>query len=520
MFDDEDQTNEDTVAKVPAQTTASTFDLENTVKTLPPVDKYLKRADQEFEAQESERPQYVKRMEARSKSYDQVLDDLSTRTFDEAKPTFDVPNFKAPEPQADPIKAFGSFGSVLGILASAFTRKPLQNSIMAMTAVNQAEQAADKTAYDHAWNEYQTATKVALEKIGFEKQMYQNAIDIYKTDNAKGIGLLNGIAAQMQNEKLMFAAKHDPAMALSMASNMISAYDKWSDANDEIQNRHLVNQHIEEKRQEAIAAGRPFTAADAADAKNDILQQIDPKWARANSGTPNRASEMIRLNEEEKKEVADAEQSLSGPELAARKIQIKAKFDEERRRLYAPKDVVGAADIGKDIRAIDDAMPRIEAMEALVDYNPEIVGVRARTNQFLGAVVGQLGKDISNEAARVNAVRQIAGTLEGPMSRLYTGSGQWSKAKSELLGSINPATGLLTTPDQFHNAINFLKGDLATMRERRQGQLDRAPGNPTIAPLPGVTLPPGIPPGSKKIGTKDGNDVYQTPDGKRLMVTK
>ena len=36
--------------------------------------------------------------------------------------------------------------------------------------------------------------------------------------------------------------------------------------------------------------------------------------------------------------------------------------------------------------------------------------------------------------------------------------------------------------------------------------------------LGGSALPPGIPPGSVKIGTSGGNPVYQTPDGKKLVV--
>lgn len=508
----------------PVQSSASTFDLDNTVNNLMTgANSMLTRGQKAFDAQEAERPELIKKMEGRQKTYDEQIKALSDMEAPKDKPTWSVPTWQAPDPQYDPVSSWGSAASVLGIMASAFTRKPLQNSITAMTGVMQAGQAADKLAYDRAWKEYTTETEVALKKIDFEKTMYQNAIDLFKTDFNQGMSVANAGLAAMGNEKAMFLLKHDPEKFLEYANSYVKAADGFQKSFDYIDDKRLEDQFVSEQRAEAQKSGQPWGAQQEIEARDQARDLLSDKRQVRRAGGTSRADQMLEWSKQKQAEIAEATSTLQGPELAEKLVQIKAKYDELSRSLYAPKDVAGAGDIGKDLRAIDDAMPIIEAMDSLVNYSQEVVGVKARGNAILGSVVGQLGGNISNEAARVAAVRQLTGMLEGPMARIYTGSGQWSKAKSEMLGSINPATNIMTTPEVFHNAMNFLKTDLPQKKERRQGELNRQPAStttPAITPPSVSALPAGIPAGSKKVGTKDGNDVYETPEGKRLMVTK
>src|ERR1700689_2100246 len=56
-------------------------------------------------------------------------------------------------PDDDPLRQFGSMASMIGIFASAFTKKPILNALNASADAMKAEQAGNKEAYDRAYQE-------------------------------------------------------------------------------------------------------------------------------------------------------------------------------------------------------------------------------------------------------------------------------------------------------------------------------------------------------------------------------
>lgn len=103
--------------------------------------------------------------------------------------------------RTDPIEAFGSFGSVFGILASAFTHAPMENAMNASAAAMNAIKAGDEAGYDKAYKAWQDNTKVALERHQMEHQAFTDASVLMKTNLEAGLNMARLNAARFDNKK-------------------------------------------------------------------------------------------------------------------------------------------------------------------------------------------------------------------------------------------------------------------------------------------------------------------------------
>lgn len=106
--------------------------------------------------------------------------------------------------ETDPIAAFGSIGSVMGILASAFTHEPLVNAMSASAAAINAIKQGDKDAYNHAYKAWEANTKLALEKHKIQHEQFEDAITLLKTNMAAGEAKARLLAAKFGDQKSLF----------------------------------------------------------------------------------------------------------------------------------------------------------------------------------------------------------------------------------------------------------------------------------------------------------------------------
>lgn len=76
------------------------------------------------------------------------------------------------------------------------------------------------------------------------------------------------------------------------------------------------------------------------------------------------------------------------------------------------------------------------------------------------------------------------------------------------------------TPEAAYAKAKALRSLAKSVVEDDPDQPEAAPSKPAAAPKPEqkpAAVLPSLPPGSKKIGTSNGKDVYQAPDGKRYI---
>ena len=93
--------------------------------------------------------------------------------------------------RTDPITAFGSLGSVVGILASAFTHAPMANALNASAAAMTAIKENDIQGYDRAHKAWQENANLTIKRGELEHQAYQDAISVLKTNAELGMKQLD-----------------------------------------------------------------------------------------------------------------------------------------------------------------------------------------------------------------------------------------------------------------------------------------------------------------------------------------
>jgi hypothetical protein len=108
----------------------------------------------------------------------------------------DLQPWKEQPTDTDPVKAFGSLGSVFGILASAFTHQPWQNAMNASASAINAVKAGDRQKYEDAYDAWKTNTKLMLDRHNMQYQDYQMAMEKMKTDVAEGSAMLTALSAK------------------------------------------------------------------------------------------------------------------------------------------------------------------------------------------------------------------------------------------------------------------------------------------------------------------------------------
>lgn len=105
--------------------------------------------------------------------------------------------------RTDPIEAFGSLGSVFGIIASAFTHAPMENALNASASAMQAIKENDRQGYDRAEKAWMNNYKMALDRHKIQHDAYQDAIALLNTNTAAANTKLQITAARFGDKQVL-----------------------------------------------------------------------------------------------------------------------------------------------------------------------------------------------------------------------------------------------------------------------------------------------------------------------------
>lgn len=81
-----------------------------------------------------------------------------------------------------PIEAFGSIGSIFGILASAFTKTPITSALNASAAAMTAIHTKDEQAYKSAYEAWKENTSLAMKRFDIERAVFEDTNKLFETD--------------------------------------------------------------------------------------------------------------------------------------------------------------------------------------------------------------------------------------------------------------------------------------------------------------------------------------------------
>ncbi len=142
----------------------------------------------------------MQRVEQSFKDEGASLQDPALKPWDEKQ--------KQTEFQTDPIMAFGSLGSVFGILASAFTHAPMENALNASAAAITAIKKGDRQGYEDARKAWENNWKQAMDRHKVQHEQYQDAISLMKTNMAAGEARMRVLAIKFDDKKTLVPLEH------------------------------------------------------------------------------------------------------------------------------------------------------------------------------------------------------------------------------------------------------------------------------------------------------------------------
>lgn len=103
--------------------------------------------------------------------------------------------------RTDPIEAFGSLGSVFGIIASSFTHAPMENALNASAAAINAVKAGDEKEYERAYSAWKDNTKLALDRQKIQHEAFQDAATLMDHNMRAGDAKARMLAARFGDKQ-------------------------------------------------------------------------------------------------------------------------------------------------------------------------------------------------------------------------------------------------------------------------------------------------------------------------------
>lgn len=180
----------------------------------------------------------------------------------------ELPKDKPQVPQPDPIQAFGSAASVLGIIGSMLLKQPISTALNASASAMKARNAQDWTQYEAHYKEWKDATDLAYRQADFEQTRYHDYLELAKTNQSLAAAKISALAATTQNEMMLAAAKSgDFKTVAEIAGGMARLNDAMNAQAIRLQG--LAERDRHNRAMEGILGGRQT----AAQQKAQVMQQ-------------------------------------------------------------------------------------------------------------------------------------------------------------------------------------------------------------------------------------------------------
>ncbi len=169
----------------------------------------------------------------------------------------------------EPLEAFGSLGSVVGILASAFVHAPMESAFNASAAAMNAIKAGDDQAYDRAHTAWKENMDLVYKRHEMMRGEYQDATSLMLTDLRAGEAKLKTAAARFGDKR---------ALALSEAGMDQQLYEYLDSQNKAVEGLRKINLETMEDTMKAKAYDGIASGIDQAakQAQAETGQPVDP----------------------------------------------------------------------------------------------------------------------------------------------------------------------------------------------------------------------------------------------------
>ena len=405
-------------------------------------------------------------------------------------------------PVEKPIDAFANFGSaatVLGLLAGLLSRQHLTAGLNAAGVAMRAINENNHEAFEKSYQTWQTQTQLGLQMISMENQDIRQLMDDQKMSVDEKASRLQTMATELGFEKAlgqMGVDKYDAGLSLlQKRDQMLVQAQNHAD---------MMQMHYDAMKL------RSGAMSGAALDKDTLAQMADQYLAGdksvltglgyGNAGAANRAALRGAI------ETRAKELGMNGRDIATAVAEYQGLTAGERslgtRTATMGMAVSEAKQLIPQVLKTSEAVSRTE----FPSINQLILAGEKGTGDQNVVRLGIALNSFINVYARAISPTGVPTVSDKDHARDLLDSA-WSK------GQIGAGM------DQIEKELEAAAHAPGVVRQEFRESGATQVSQPQIGTTFGASaLPSGIPAGSQQVGTKDGNPVYQAPDGNRYMV--
>lgn len=193
------------------------------------------------------------------------------------KPPMPPPQPAPEQRNTNPVEAWGSLAMSMAMLGSAFTRRPLVNSLNAAADVMKAYQAKDAAEYRTAFDKWKAESDYSLKLYEYQHESYKDAMDMIATDQKGALALFNAKAAALVDDpvKRLAEAQKLPELVSTLEMRQ-DAHKKAVIERDRTERKGQYEQAITEGQsalREATQSGDPNMIAVARQNLNEAIRE-------------------------------------------------------------------------------------------------------------------------------------------------------------------------------------------------------------------------------------------------------
>jgi hypothetical protein len=110
--------------------------------------------------------------------------------------------------EANPIEGFGSMGGLFAMVASAFTKAPMENAINGMAGAINSIKDGNEQGYQRAYDAFKTNVKLADQRFKTQHELYSDALNLGTADAAASDAKLRNAAVRFGDQHILMLAEH------------------------------------------------------------------------------------------------------------------------------------------------------------------------------------------------------------------------------------------------------------------------------------------------------------------------
>lgn len=110
--------------------------------------------------------------------------------------------------ESNPIEGFGSAGGLFAMVASAFTKAPMENAINGMAGAINSIKEGNEAGYARAYDAFKTNVKLADQRFKTQHELYSDALSLGTADAAASEAKFRHAAIKFGDQQMLMLAEH------------------------------------------------------------------------------------------------------------------------------------------------------------------------------------------------------------------------------------------------------------------------------------------------------------------------